>query len=1042
MINLTNSLIVLKNEHELAKDVKEAIKETWRLLENVYANGNTVNPMQVSASGRNQAKALAFIRYIPPYMRSYDSQWLIRLYKVIQEDAVGDTRKHSPDIFLGVISEPFPKSLMVDMIRGIRIFFLALWKKKSVLLTMAFNLPESKRIKEVAEDCYSEVLYCFRTVKMDSIKRVDLSIVEHLSHTAVSNFQWYFWRAVVASDWHTVEDINNQDLIELFKEIKLRKDTGDKTNGPWYPLSPPALLNPLLSKFGGRCKFDLDEVSKYSPRSYQDPKSLHHEIYTTNSHGVFNDIKKVWLKFEESYIYLLKNTRKKKSVYNDEQDIGYLNSYLFTVLPRSNETPPTPKEIKRKHIDGSGIPSLREHLYKRDRLTSIERFFDYLEDLSYSEPELEGFRNPIIQLDKPLETRRRVTNKIPFGVDDFRLLFDMVYSISEFSYFINSKIADVHSPEHKKFIDILVKKSSSGVLSTEEFGYIPFVSFKRLKDDRKIMVSLKYIPSTVLKIISVNVRGVSERVPFLSMQAINQTAVALETGLRHINIRWLDKRSYKHGSIDKSIGFFNLYVNTDKSHGPWIRPTSIKLLDLLEKQIESQDWIDSNHFDDELYYDGHKESIFGKISPIFMRYDLPEVYSSVVYGNYYTYLMYYFSLIKIMIGEDPVDELPDEVYSLTFDDLESFKQAVRFRSEFKSKYTPHGTRASVVSVLATILPADIIGQYVTGHVSVDHVKYYTVVTADLMKSMGLVSDPNNVSRIEEIISMLTPISIRADSPDSALRNALSDTSVNINSIAEDFGAISFTSDTGKKILSGMNELQTVDRSKLSILPTHICPFENQCPDDVKSTIGEKSCGQCPYSIKTVDHLTRIQAHCRYLARILDALKARMKNSALKNATNEQLDILQERYSKLAAELSAWILTEKMLRENYNNLKKKVLVNKPDMLKVVLDEHEVQDNWVTKLMVACEEAVSFPDIADSTLESQVLKCKIRLMTSKSQLGEFFKEDNGDAIIDAFRADMRAVCMHTGLTPKQLAHHIDSVDPVYILKKPDSELLINI
>tara|TARA_R110001592_G_scaffold130827_1_gene344141 strand:- start:169 stop:675 length:507 start_codon:yes stop_codon:yes gene_type:complete len=168
----------------------------------------------------------------------------------------------------------------------------------------------------------------------------------------------------------------------------------------------------------------------------------------------------------------------------------------------------------------------------------------------------------------------------------------------------------------------------------------------------------------------------------------------------------------------------------------------------------------------------------------------------------------------------------------------------------------------------------------------------------------------------------------------------------------------------------------------------------------------------------------------------------MKNSALKNATNEQLDILQERYSKLAAELSAWILTEKMLRENYNNLKKKVLVNKPDMLKVVLDEHEVQDNWVTKLMVACEEAVSFPDIADSTLESQVLKCKIRLMTSKSQLGEFFKEDNGDAIIDAFRADMRAVCMHTGLTPKQLAHHIDSVDPVYILKKPDSELLINI
>lgn len=168
----------------------------------------------------------------------------------------------------------------------------------------------------------------------------------------------------------------------------------------------------------------------------------------------------------------------------------------------------------------------------------------------------------------------------------------------------------------------------------------------------------------------------------------------------------------------------------------------------------------------------------------------------------------------------------------------------------------------------------------------------------------------------------------------------------------------------------------------------------------------------------------------------------MRSSAQKGVTNEQLDIYQDQYSKLAAELSAWILTERILRENYESLKKKVLVNKPDMLKVSLNEKEVEEDWLTKLMLACEEAVSFPDIADATLESQVLRCKVRLMTAKKGLSDFYLGDNGYNLIDSFRADMRAVCMQTGLTPKQLAHHIDSVDPIAIHESANSNLLESI
>ncbi|TLF51645.1 hypothetical protein FEI13_08225 [Halomonas urmiana] len=1072
MINTTSNIVVLKDGESLCESIRQAIEETIDILKSNYKIEGYVSPNDITSGRNNQFKELAFIRYIAPFQKKrHTKEWLINFYPfVCGTGRRGHVSEGDPVNLAGLVNESISKTLCNPVIRGMRYFYLSLWRKKAVLLTMEFKLPSIQKDQDAGRLLYSELLYSVRTPGMKGEVDESKSLIPYLKHTAYRNVYWYYWKPVVASDWHVIEDVNNTDLKKYFNEMakRIEQGAGEKTT---YPVSSTGFLGVLYKKYGERCRFEFDKVSKYNPRAERDVKDLRFEIETFSSSTDYAGQKEVWLKLEQSYINLIEKGFSKGKVKLANQSLSKLNRYLFSILPKEECSPPYPKNFDRKYLDGVDVPSIRDSVINKGNLfINLDQFFTHVESVSEAYDNVRGFNNPLLDIDKPRERKRQTTNKKTFTIDDFRFIYELSYCISEVSWYINSVISNgafeeeleggasfrangLNSVEdlvnidvlHEElgltsnteknliiyrrafsnlFEDMLKMHRNRSVVDMEDFGYVPFISYCRLSDEKEVMVPIRFIPTRLLKIVSVLLKGKKRYTPFLAMQNINQVVTALETGLRHITVRWLDKRKYKHGAVDVKSKYFNLYVNSDKVSRAWVRPTSKKLLEILERQVDSHRWFDEDHVNFLINYNNERVTRHGRVSPIFIRYDKKEVYGEHVASEYYNVLMFYVSILKKMIGEDPIDELHLEKDNPNFDKKKDFEFALRKLKNFSSGYTPHGTRASVVSIMSTVLPADIIGKFITGHVSVDTVKYYTVVNIETMQQMGLIDSVELDGRIEKVMAMMTPIRINADRKDSKIRKLLTHGNDSIASVLNDFGSCSFSMEAGEQYISGVEEMERVDRSRLAFLPTHICPLENECPNSIRTSIGEKQCGQCPYSVKTVDHLTGIQAKCRYLARELDSKKKVMRKHKEKNGAVETSELMQSQYMKVASELAAWTLTEKMLRENYEKLKNKVLVNKPEMLKSVVEEKSAPSDWLGRLLLECDEATTYPDLANSTLEAHVLRCRTKIVSSKVRLEEYYGKDDDFDLVEGFRHHVRAVCLSSGKTPDELVRFLEN------------------
>ncbi|MDI5889501.1 hypothetical protein [Halomonas rhizosphaerae] len=1076
MINMTDELVIVQRGDQLEETIRLSINETVEILKVSYNIKSDVKPYQVTAGRENQLKELAFLRYIPPFSKiKHTEEWLVEFYKLV---CSGGRRGYVSKIDSGKLSHlinegEIPETLCNPLIRGMRFFFLCLWKNRAVLLTMNFVLPSTKRDSDPARIIYPDLLYAARSPMMKGDVDNDRSLIPYLKHTAYKNVYWYYWRPIVCSDWHVIEDVSNEDLITYFEEIRRRNENGTKKTS--YPVSSSGFLGVLYKKYGDRCKFDIGKVSKFNPRAERSTKDLGFEVDVFATNTDFSEQKDSWLNLEKSYMKLLEKQYSRSKLKQAGQSISKLNAYLFTVLPQAGGSPPYPKDFNRRFLDGIEYPSMTdETIVNTSLFVNLQQFFNHIESVSESFYGAEGFTNPLLKLDKPREKKRQATNKKTFSIDDFRFIYEIVYSISEMSWHINSTIADGvglnyissggvemykglsqkiksvsdlvyfdnanwHIRSHVSptenlniqkvlraniFENTLRKNSNRSVVDMEEFGYVPFISYQRFSDDKILMVPLKFIPTKVLKVISVQLKGATRYSPFLAMQNINQIVAALETGLRHITIRWLDKKTYRHGDVDENKVYFNLHVNSDKVQNSWIRPTSKKLLQVLDRQVESHKWIDDDLVNHEINYNYEKNTRHGRIYPVFIRYDKKEVYGEQVVSNYYNSLMCFVSLVKIAIGEAPLESIGNNIKALKLSSKEGFESAWKNVDTFKSRFTPHGTRASVVSIMSTALPADIIGQFITGHVSVDTVRYYISVNIDMMSQMGLINDEETQNKVQKVLALITPLKIHADSRDSKIRRLLTQGNESISTVMNDFGGCSFSQEMDDKYVSGIDEIRSVDRSQLAFLPTHICPLENECPRSIKASIGEKQCGQCPYSVKTVDHLPGIQAKCRYLARELDATKKIMKNHKKNNGEGEQSEVIQKKYMKMASELAAWTLTERILRTNYEQLKDKVLVNKPELLMGAVEEREVPVDWLSKLLIECEDAVAYPELSNSTLEANVLRCRTRIVASKNELAEYYGENDDYDPVEGFRHHVRAFCLATGKAPSELVSYVEN------------------
>ncbi|MBI5006223.1 MAG: hypothetical protein HZB95_03760 [Nitrosomonadales bacterium] len=1026
MINLTKDMAIIVDDAQLSIAIEDAIRATHLVLLSTYAPlQERVSPDLITATKNNRLKALAFCRYFPEYSPTLDRAWVNTVFSAVHDHTGGEVTKNHSQIMTSIgLSGDIPNTLAREVWRGLRIFLIALWTKKAILLPMSFSLPASKYRSDISKQLYTELLAILRSPFIDEKLAVP-DISGFIKTTGWRNYDWYAWRPILASDWHSVEDINDGDLAALFSELAKRKS--GESELPAYPLSPRAFLGPILSAIPDRCHFDTAKLSIYHPL-VQTPAKLEEELTENNYLTSYPEIKEVWMRYQQRYITYLVEVKKIKSPKAEQQTLGRLNEYLFSVLPKEGEKPPLPLEFRRKHLEGIGVTPMRRVLYKRDRVTAIERFFDYLENISNDEEELRGFVNPILSIDKPRERRPRGTRKKTFRINDYRLFYELIHAIGEFSWYLAQKIGEGTAPE--SWYSILKDKTKNTVLNTEDFGFVPIIRFTKM-DGTPVSFKLLWLPITVVPTKYVQLNHSPQRLlPIINLHGIHQVIVGSETGLRHIHIRWLDKRSFKAQPVDPAYSSFDLLVNTDKVTYEWIRPTAMTVLKALERQIESQSWISAPHFETELYYDYHEQSDFGKICPVFMRYDDAQTYDASALSLFFHNIIYFFNQIKLSLGQATTDPMPYEVTSLSFKVKEDFKQAMLYRSEFDTKYTPHGLRATVVSVHAPILPPHIIGKYITGHTSENMVRYYTVVDSDYMevvKAFNRERSGHSEYRQGKVLS------IDAGRENSSLKRDLATSP--ISDVLRDYGAFSSSNEEASgEIKSGMSIIRGIALEEIRINSTHICPVGNECPPEIAIGIGRRACGQCPYSIKTIDHLPRILAHCRALSRKLDKAKIQLQLVGDRNASEEVLETLEDEILFIAGELSAWTLTAEVLAKNVEELKDRTLVNNPEMLSKDFKKCLVPDSELENLLIQCEEAVAYPELADLPLLADIAMVRPRILAMTGSMEELFAPTDQYQLVDNFRGLIRGICIATGMRPKELAEHMEKalVAPTPILK----------
>jgi hypothetical protein len=1012
MINLTSSIKFVKHDVELKEAVLHAINKTNKLLL-VQQTGlqSDIDPEIVTSTKDNKLKALAFYVYSPKIENLCSEQWLAKVFDVLNNGTYTELTKQSEDTLSRLdIGFFIPKTLLTEFLRGLRIFFLALWTENAILLPMNFSLPKSNRRDDIASQLYPEVLAIYRNVPCERFPTFNLD--SHVPEPTKKNFRWYTWRLIIASSWRKVEDISTADLEEAFKFLSKLRANPEISTLPKYPITPQMFAGPLISGFKNIITFDFSIVSLQQPLKSYSTDILGMELNIANQDTSHWGQKQAWLRIEKSYIEIQRTVKKLANIDNLEKTIGRLNFYLFIHLPQKGITPPFPEYFDRKYIVGTEtLPKLIEIIPDRDSISATSRFFDFIEE---TETFVSGreFSNPITRWDKPREQSHHQTTKIPYKLNDFLLIYNLANAISDFSWHVLQKIINRSAPSnwHK----LLNNQNESNLIFTADFGLVPKIEYREINGNVRSF-DLEHIPVSLLPVTHVQLkkgpRGITT-IPLIF--GISQVVVALETGLRHSHIRWLDKRTYVAETYGEHAPYFDMCVNTDKAGKSWIRPTSITVLETLNRLITAQNKIEAEHFTAKLNYRNIVHSIYDPISPVFHLYKTNNVYSETSMMRFYNYLVYFFQQLKISQRLPLREPIPAGVANLPFDRPEHFSQAEKLRNEFKSQYTPHGTRATVISAACLFLPIQVVASKISGHRGINDTLHYAVVD----ETFTTASKQEAMSFARRSMNMASSCTTREDSPiHQMLRGG------NIDRLG-DFGATAFFVEKSDGSVTGGLDIIASDKSNVRLFPTNICPFGGNCPDDITHTIGARKCGQCPYSIKTIDHLPRILAHSRQLARELDDLQAQIRRADDQGASELVLEEIEDRIISVSCELSAWMLTSEVLINNRTLMHDKININRPDLLSERISIIAGENDKLTETLLRLQDSIAYHDLINCSLELDVIRLKGKLLSCSEPVKNLFPEDVMLDPIEQIRGVARAISMLSGKTYTEIAQQLSA------------------
>ncbi|QEY75062.1 hypothetical protein [Pseudomonas denitrificans (nom. rej.)] len=1068
MINLTLEVIILKSGSELSESIKLAITHSKNCVKDELYGGAYISPSKITSSARNEYYQASIFRLfdghldhsLPP---SYDEEWIKNIYLCALKTPPADLAKR---VTPPSAHDWLNNSSLMRLSQDALLILHFLWHVGAVLLPMTLKKPTVKdpttgsNFKELAAPTYPEVLALVSLPNVSHFQYTGIPDIRTVMQaSAIDNFGWYAWRMVRASDWHKIEDIDPADVAECANALLAAR----KKEIDWitYPISPKAFFAYVQKLYPTRCQ--REDPQHAIKNNVQASKSsiTRGEFHISDEHL---ECVSTWLRYQDKFIEHLKS-RGLKSYESYRKSLAILNTYLFSTLLSAGVQPPLPNQFNRSHVESDkfdgllkSIKSGRSSATVQNHLYQLDTFFNYMAAHASSDRNLAGFANPITDIDFPVVRRRSGTNKVAFESEHFPYLLHYCYAIESFATYISEKVhfeqINLYADEFRSDIASKNWNDAQKVIQTEKFGYIPVVFYKNPFFDPKKPISnsnkrmkcepLHLLSRSVIPIIEHSVMNNERWVFYPQLNYIRHNIVALETGIRSIHIRWLDRRSYDQ-NIDRSrrlAQICKLHINTDKVNGAWEASVAKDVIELLDRQHTMTEWFNDPLMSEETWYDYHEDSLFGKIVTLFPNWMKQGTLHPESYMKYFKRLIYSFDLFcRYQLQIETTNQMPEALLYLdSISDPTDFLTAVKLEGEACKliEHTPHSCRVSVVSEHIRVLPPHIIGTHITGHATEAHVIYYAKLDPAYLKTITEYQKKGIEEGWNFDISAIS--CIKAEEVTSKLQQAFRR---NKEQALVDFGAISFDRENKDDVLSGVRTAKQRPLESLVFMPTHICPVGNQCTADVIRDLGAvpgsiMPCGSCYLSIKTVDHLPRIHGHIRVLTDECSELESYIAEARKNGASSDSLVHKANHRKFLASETISWSVTAHCLEQMLSDIKTRssFLVEKPEIVSEHLERLELKEHTLSNLIARTSEAKSHAEFFTPQLANQVKVARNKLLAFTGDFNRMLQEaPTGFTLIDEFRGLIRSTCEVLGLSLHDLS---DAMSKPMALDRPNSIL----
>lgn len=1008
-MNLTDDIVFLASGSKLTTLVSQALDDTCRVLHNwVYpcSDYRFYNVSNITSNPRNPDLRLSFLKFFLRKANSFDEEWVKGVFLITHNQTDKHIQDNGITILkdLGVTCTLQPKLVAYHALRGLHIFLIALWARKGIQLPISFSLPqttvypnngwEGNYRLDTAYEIYPPLLKLVRKpFQIGVADSVTPDLTNYIPTSSLSNFKSLAWRPILASSWRNVEDITLDELSGLFESLITRRQNGTTS----YALSAKAWIGPLFDLDASKFTFTMADVRQLNKSSFPS-RVVYDAKYHTPEHSNQRDSWNTWV---GNYLQMLSDTGRVKNTSPQSNSLADLSSYFLSTLPSFGVTAPSVENVTRLHVDGfEKAPPLRTLFKNRTASSHASSFFDYVSTTLASQGE--SFPNPLTKYDKPFEPRPALTNKKTFAFNEFREFYALSYAILGFiEHILYRTLKGEAPPEWQQ--TLLGYTHINAIVDTEMFGYTPVINYMDIQGVRH-SIPMRFIPFKLLCLEQLPIRTNDGQIYLIlpTPDCIACIIIAIETSIRFIHIRWLDRLRATHdtphladdylAALNEEVSnYFNLFINTDKSGTPWIRATSTRLLKVFHTVASYKKRIARNHFDQQMKYTHHDLTHYPWITALFCNNKDATVLREYLYRAYYKHQIYYFHQLRLANEQPPLEALPIAVQQLA--SLSDYQTAYDHKPLFKTSYTPHGIRATVISLSSTFLSDEHIGQNISGH-ETQSVTRYVVINKQLVSDVSVLTG-------SKIVSALSWSKADMCAAPKTSHELLHET-------------FAIQAPNGQML---SNEDILKRRHMLTTFSTHFCLANGECTDDVVRTIGKYSCGQCYLGLKSKGHLPAIISYTRRLSCDMDELRVRMKavNGSIADGV---LRGMEEQFRFLVNEFSAWTLTAQHMIKNAEILSENFLVVADEKLHIHLAKLP-KDNFIDSILIRISDAISYPELANSSLKADIFRLSAKLMTLDSSFSSLFSIDNDQTMLHEMKGRLESMMIANNFSVARLA-----------------------